>query len=458
VLLGTPPAAAEQDKDLDLIPEAIQRPPDASAAPTAPATVDARQRLYLESAVIGTARRGGLVVPFPPPLPASWEDRLFFDARKEWTLSDRASVTYSGRLNLRAGDEIDTPSHQNVRHDFREGFVSWEPADRDYLDLGRINLKNGVALGFNPTDFFKTRAVVEPLTADPTVLREDRLGTVMLRGQLVREGFAAGFAVAPDLAEQSRIYTNDTLPSFDPMLDRTNAHNRFLVTATPKIAGDVAPEFLVYHETNRTQIGTNLTEAVGQKTVLYLEWAGGRRASLIDDALRFGRQTGSLPLTAPSILPETSRTTFQNDLSVGASYTTEDKITFNLEYHLHEAGFTRADWRNWFARGHAGNPATAAQLWYLRAYALDQQEPLSRHTAFLRANWVDAFVPKLELTALATVDLYDGSGTAQLTADYYLTDAWTVGALAAGNFGGAHADFGSLPTAASVLFKVARYF
>jgi len=55
------------------------------------------------------------------------------------------------------------------------GYASWEPLDRTYLDLGRINLKSGVALGFNPTDFFKTRAVVEPLSADPSVLREDRL-------------------------------------------------------------------------------------------------------------------------------------------------------------------------------------------------------------------------------------------------------------------------------------------
>jgi hypothetical protein len=83
---------------------------------------------------------------------------------------------------------------------------------------------------------------------------------------------------------------------------------------------------------------------------------------------------------------------------------------------------------------------------------------VARHTAFVRVNWVDAFVPKLELTALATLDLYDGSGSAQLTADYYLTDAWTIGALAAGNFGSARSDFGSLPTAASVLLKIVRYF
>jgi regulation of enolase protein 1 (concanavalin A-like superfamily) len=36
-----------------------------------------------------------------------------------------------------------------------------------------------------------------------------------------------------------------------------------------------------------------------------------------------------------------------------AAYTTESRITFNLEYHFNQAGFARADWRNWFAAGHA---------------------------------------------------------------------------------------------------------
>ena len=121
-------------------------------------------------------------MPFPPPTPASWEDRLFLDSRDEWNLGDNVTLTYSGRFNLRAANDMPFPSHENVLNDLREAFVSWQPADGTWIDLGRINLKSGVAVGYNPTDFFRTRAVVEPLTADPTVLREDRLGTLMLLG------------------------------------------------------------------------------------------------------------------------------------------------------------------------------------------------------------------------------------------------------------------------------------
>lgn len=456
--LGTEAALADENSDLDLIPPAATQPqrPAAAASPGgAP-----NQRIYLEDAFTATARRGDLLVPFPPPKPALWQERVFADARKEWTLDDRLNFTLSDRFNLRAQDNLDVPTHENAINDFREAYLSWEALDRTYLDAGRINLKSGVAVGYNPTDFFKTRAVVDPLSVDPTVLREDRLGTAMGLGERIWQGGTLTVAVAPKLREPTPVYNDTDLRSFDPSLDRTNAHDRFLLKGSADLADDVAPELLVYHEGNRTSFGTNITESIGQKTVVYAEWAGGRRPSLIDEALRYGHQTGTLPPTASSPLPEESSRQFQNQLSIGGSYTTESKITFNLEYHFNQAGFSRRDWNNWFRAGSVStaSAATTKQLWYIRSYAAEQQDPLSEHSLFLRADWVDAFVPRLELTGFINTDLYDGSSLVQATANYYLSDAWTIGALVTADPGRAHSDFGSLPQAASVLFSLARYF
>src|SRR5262249_20134803 len=137
-------------------------------------------------------------------------------------------------------------------------FVSWEPLSRTFLDAGRINLKSGVALGFNPTDFFKTRAVVEPLSADPTALREDRLGTLMVRAQHIWEGGATTFAFAPALYRPSPVFSNTNLRSLAPSFDRTNAHDRLLVKGTAALFGDFSPELLVYREGSRTTFGANL--------------------------------------------------------------------------------------------------------------------------------------------------------------------------------------------------------
>jgi hypothetical protein len=446
--LGTHAAVA--DDELDRIPAATQPPPQTPS--------DANQRFYIQDDVIGTTRRNNLLVAYPPPPPARWEERLFGDARVDWSLSNDLSLVYSGRLNLRAEDGLDFPNHEDIRHDFREGYLAWKVDGETFLDVGRINLKSGVALGFNPTDFFKTRAVVEPLSADPSVLREDRLGTLMLYGQHLWENASLTLAAAPKVTDPSTVYLNTNLPSFNPMFDRTNSETRFLAKGSANLFDDFSPEVVVFSDNGHWSYGTNLTRGLGQQIVAYLEWAGGDGIDLADEALQYGKDTGTIPLAAPSPLPSDATRYFQNDAAVGFSYTTESKITFNLEYHYHQAGFSDADWTRWFGAGALRNPAVDAELWYIRGYAEEQQEPTARQEAFLRADWIDAFVEDLEITAFINMDLRDNSSFTQVTADYYLSREWTLGALATASFGDKRSDYGSLPTGGSFLIRVSRYF
>jgi hypothetical protein len=438
------------DNDLDRIPQ--------TAPPPASPSGNANQKIYLQDDVIGTVRRNDLVVPFPPPLPARWEERLFADARVDWSLGSNVRFVLSDRFNLRAEDGVDFPSHENIRNDFREGYLAWEADNATFLDIGRINLKSGVALGFNPTDFFKTRAVVEPLSADPSVLREDRLGTLMLTGQHLWEHAALTIAAAPKITNPSPIYLNTNLPSFNPMFDRTNAATRILAKGSAELFEDFAPEILVLSDNGHWSYGANLTRGLGQQIVAYLEWAGGDSTDLVTSALNFGKMTGTIPPAAPSLLPSDSTPYFHNDVAAGFSYTTQSKITFNFEYHYHQAGFSDADWTHWFGAGALHNSAADAELWYIRGYAVDQLQPTARQEAFLRADWTDAFVEDLEITAFVNTDLRDYSSFAQATADYYVSREWTVGALAAASFGGKRTDYGSLPDSVTVLIRVSRYF
>lgn len=457
---ANPPAApaSKENQDLELIPPPPQATP--GAAEKAAAQGGGAQRLYAENAFTADSRRGDLLVPAPPPPPFNWQERLFVDAREQWSPGGGVRFYLSDRLNLRAENDLSFPTQENVINDLRELYVSTEVAARTYLDAGRINMKSGVALGYNPTDYFKTRAVVEPLSADPTVLREDRLGTVMVRAERIWEAATLTAVFAPKLKDPSPIYSNLDLPSFDPTLDRTNAANRALVKSSLNIAPDFSPEILIYREGAITQLGANLTATLGQRVVAYLEWSGGRQAPLIARALAFGRETGTLPASAPDPFAGSTSANFQNQLAIGASCTLGRSVTLNLEYHGNTAGFSGADWNQWFAlgSGRSARDPLVQKLWYLREYALDQQQLTSRRALFLRADWVDAFVPKLELTALADADPHDGSALVQLSAQYYPADKWTVGGQLIGYLGSRHSDFGNLPVAGSVLVSVARYF
>jgi hypothetical protein len=445
------PAVAQEDSDLALIPPDSQSPPKIAQSRSG-------QNLYLENALTVVSLRGDLPVVAPPSY--DWQERLLLDARENRQLGRRAHFIFSDRLNLRAESDLSFPDRESVVNDFREAYMEWRLADQTYLALGRINLKSGIALGYNPTDYFKARTVSEPLSADPTVLREDRLGTVMLRFQHISSGGSITLAFAPRLRRQSPIYSNTELPSFDPMLGRTNPDNRFLLKGGADLSRYMSPEVLIYHDSQGTRVGLNLSMALGQRVVAYLEESAGRRRDLIAEALGFGRATGALPEDAPDEPPPSPGNSLKNELAVGASYTTSNSVTWNLEYHLNQAGFTSKDWSRWFAIGsnHETPPAIANELWYIRGYAADQQQQGTEQAAFIRADWTDAFGLNLELSGFVNVDLRDGSGQAQGEAEYYLSNAWTIGLLAAGDFGSPRSDFGSLPAAYSVLLSLKRYY
>jgi hypothetical protein len=363
-------------------------------------------------------------------------------------------LVLSGRAELRAADDLPFPTHENARVDVRELYGSWHPTEGLFLDVGRVNVRSGVAIGYNPTDFFKTRTVVEPLSVDPAVLREDRLGVLLARVQYVWSKGSLSAAFAPKLESQSSLYDDAKLPSLDPMLDRTNAHNRLLVKGNLDVVSGFSPELLLYVEDGSVRAGANVTQTIGQSVVAYAEWSAGQQQSLISEAFSSGLQTGTLPPALSYVLPTGGSSSVQQSASAGLSYATESKQTFWLEYHLYQPGFSRGDWQTWFGSG----AALPAPFWYVRAYALDRQEPVSKHSLFFRADWQDAFVLNLELSAFANVDLYDGSTLAQFTAAYALSDHWSFSVIGAVNAGGRRTDFGSLPQVATALVTARLYF
>lgn len=437
--------ALAQDADLDRIPEALQ--------PGSLEPVRSHGRYALEEVPAAAGRRSDLAVPFPSPV-ASWTNRLSLDALDAWHLGDRVTLTFSDRANAIAESDFAFLSRQSLRNDLREAYATWEPAPERFVEAGRINLRNGVALGYNPTDFCKPRSAIGTASLDPTVIRENRLGSAMLRGQALWDGGSAMLALAPKLAAPSPL--GATRMGFDPRFDRTNGSERALLALSLDIA-DLAPQALLFREAGETRAGLNLSHGIGQSVVAYAEWAGGRQADLIAQALRFGKATGSFPAAFAGPLAGDASRRFRNDLSLGASWTSAAKITVTLEYHYHQAGFSRADWRNWFDTG-SRQASLAAPLWFIRGFAADQQQPVTREQAFIRAVWTDAFVDDLELGAFAVVDLYDGSSLAQLSASYFLSKDWTIGAYVAANLGGRRSEHGSLPQATSATLRLVRYF
>lgn len=447
--------ATGQNSDLDLIPQSVLQPQaEARSAPRGGG------RFYLEDAFSRAWLDSDLAVPLPPNLPQAAgytrQNRSSFDAMDQWTLAPHWIASLSDRFNLFEQSDLDLDSSRTAGNDLREAYLTWEPLERRYLEGGRINLREGVALGFNPTDFFRARTQVAQASLDPSALREDRLGSFMLRAQGIWNGGSASLVYAPQLQSPRPLQAPPPV-AFNPQIDRTNGASRLMATLSWEML-DLSPQFLLFREGSQTRFGLDLSRTVGQSMVAYAEWAGGRQLTEAAQALAFAARTGGLPPQVPPLPGGTARS-FRNDVSVGASWTGSAKVTLNLEFHYHQAGFSDDQWRDWFAEGTAGasQPLVLDSLWYVRAYASDRQDPLTRRRIFLRADWVDAFVERLELSGFALVD-NDGSTLAQASASYAWSDRWSSAAYVTGYFGGPRTEFGSLPQRGSAIVSVTRYF
>jgi hypothetical protein len=441
--------AAASGDDVDLIPKEVTAAEP--AAPEAEKGASFRARWFVEDAPSASTEPREVPVPYPPSQASRWQNRASVDASLSWRPAKPIALTLSGRLNVFAQDGMSILSPDTIRVDLREAYATWQPIRDFFVEAGRVNVREGVALGFNPTDFFKTRTLVDQSSLDPSVIRQNRLGTVMVRAQAIGAGISVSAAVAPKLASPPPLIESDPI-GVDPHIGAMNGAWRAEAALGFEVA-DLSPKVLGYLEAGRSRIGFNASRPIGDAVIAYAEWAGGLEKSLATRAAGFGKQTGTLPQNAPTVPPDSGATSFRNDLAAGFSWTIAATLTLNAEYHFHQGGFTHADWSYWFS-----HPAEAKQLWFVRGYANDQQEPVSQHQLFARLAWPRFLSPDLEVDGFAFVSLIDGSVLSQLSLSDYLSKDWTLAAFISGNFGAPRSERGSFPHPANLILQITRYF
>jgi hypothetical protein len=457
--LATALAQDADDNALDRIPAAAIAAPAAVAVPVIPTARGGRNASYfVEEAPEYSQNRSTLVVPVPGGSGPQWVNRLFVDGRSQWDLTDSLTAAHSERMEFFVQNEEAFPAENTLNYDLREAYLSWSPdPDRGwFLDVGRINIRSGVAYAFNPTDFFRKQSVVDETSQDPSVLRDNRLGTLMLRGQHFMDRGALTAIFAPKL--YSELPVGQTIPALDPELRRTNADYRAALTASYNFGHDLNPQAIVFHEGSAWAYGLNLARGFGNQTTAYLEWSGSRRNSLVDESMAYAVETGTFGSVSPPI-PSDGTRRFYQDLATGLSYTTKANVNFIVEYDFHQAGLSGADWTQWFASGAAAAPGSELvdKLWYVRAYAQAEQEPINRQTLFLRVARDDWPVPKLSLAALSIVDLEHASSLEQLEVDYGFSNRFGMELMYQGTLGKPRSDYGSSPVEHSYLFNLKLY-
>lgn len=309
----------------------------------------------------------------------------------------------------------------------REAYLSWQPEPDRALDGGRINARYGVATGYNPTDYFRSGANRSILAIDPASLKKNRQGSVMLRGQALWSGGSFTAIASPHLADQA----SDTSFSWD--LGATNRQDRWLLAYSQQLGESLTPQWLLYGENAQApQLGFNLTGLLGQATVAYVEWSGGRSPSQLAQALQ-----------------GVDDTAFHSRLATGLTITTERKISLTAEYDFNGAAPTAEAWTA------LAQQAPLAYARY-RTWAQSQQDLPTQQSVFLYVSWQDALVNQLDLNAMLRHNLDDHSQLVWLEARYHLSHS-DLALQWQRNSGTSGSEFGALQQE-QVLQVLLRYF
>ncbi len=331
---------------------------------------------------------------------AAHSTKLFFEgavgnASQRYTSDSvnlgRASIDFSHSARLAPGlravvsDRLDyfdpvIAGTDTAVNSLREAYLSWQPeGGSTVLELGRINLRYGPAYGYNPTDFFRDGSLRSLTSANPFAMRENRLGSVMLRGQKLWSGGSLSVAYSPKLADA---------PSADGWnLDfgATNNRDRGLVALSTQISQSVSGQVLAYKEQGMSAtLGASLTALLSDAAVAHLETSRGSEPDLLSRALG---------------LPSTTAT--RNRFAGGLTYTTLGKLSVTAEYQYNGFALDASDWT-------ALGATPANQVAYeLEAQRLQELVPRQAYLFYLSQK--SLFLKDLDLTAFMRINANDHS-------------------------------------------------
>ena len=309
----------------------------------------------------------------------------------------RFSIDISHTARLSAGwravisdrlDQIhprDPAGADETVNSLREAYLSWQPEGGSSLvQFGRINLRYGPGYGYNPTDFFRDGSLRAVTTADPFALRENRLGSVMLRAQ------------------------------------STNNRDRGLIALGTKFSQSVSSQLLLYKQGGLPPaLGANMTVLVSDAATAHLEWSRGKEPSLLSRAMVLN----ALPVT-------------RNRFVGGVTYTTLGKLSLTAEYQYNGFGTSKADWG-----ALAGTPGI--QLSYLRE-SLRLQELAARQAFLLYITQKGFGLKDLDLTAYIRFNPNDNSRLAWVELRHHWSN-FDLTLQYQRNIGSSTSEFGILP-------------
>lgn len=339
------------------------------AAPESPIAGTRDARIFVEGAMGSASQRY---------LPESRNlGRVSFDFSYAAALSPGLRAVFSDRVDHMYPVNAGTDATVNS---LREAYLSWQPEARNTsIDLGRLNLRYGPGYGYNPTDFFRDSSVRTRTTANPFALRENRLGSVMLRAQHMWSEGSLSVVYSPKLDDAA------SPQGWSLDLGATNNRDRGLIALSTQFSQRVNTQVLVYKEQGMSPtLGASLTALLSDAAVAHLEGTYGSEPDLLSRALG-----------------ATGASAARNRLVGGVTYTTLSKLSVTAEYQYNGFALSQSDWAV------LGAAPTTQVAYLLEAQRRQDLAPRNAYLVYLTQKSMG--LKNLDLTAFLRVNAGDHS-------------------------------------------------
>ena len=387
------------------------------AAPEAPVEGKQSAKIFIEGALGNASQRY---------LP---ESRDFRRTSLDFSHTARLSPGLRAVISNRIDDIHPTGADVDATvNSLREAYMSWQPqAANTMVEAGRVNLRYGPGYGYNPTDFFRDGSLRTQTTANPFALRENRLGSVMLRAQHLWSDGSLSVAYSPKLADRPNA------DGWSVDLGSTNNRGRVLVALSTQYSQRISSQALIYKEPGMSaSLGGSLTALLSDAAVAHVEASHGSEPDLMSRALA-----------------QTSAAATRNRFAGGITYTTLSKLSVTAEYQYN--GFA-LDQSSWSALG----TRPTNQVAYLLE-AQRRQELASRNAYLIYVTQKSLVLKSLDLTAFLRVNSGDRSKLVWAELRHHWRN-FDLALQLQRHIGGSTSEFGILPDRRIVQALVNYYF
>ncbi|SFR40069.1 hypothetical protein [Litoreibacter janthinus] len=369
-------------------------------------------------------------------------------------LSDRASLLFNLRGRIERAEGQTFSLDQSVNLDVQELAISYTVSPQVSLQFGRINIRNGVAVGFNPTDWFKDNSLVTAESAAPADRRRERLGVFAVTGTATVGNTLLQMGYRPKISASTGSVFSD-MDSIGLGLDRTNPSDAFFIKATPQFGSNLSVTGNFLLNDGDPGLGFEVSGTIGDNLVLYGEAFAEKRLSIASEALAGGLGSAAFQQG----LGVSNQKDWELTAALGLNWALPQSfvgardISVVLEYHLNTAGLTGSQIDTLASATGADGLAAGA----VYGTASRRQEPLARNQIFTRIAWND-FWGDSDLSALGFYVPADGSGLAQISVDVPIGQNATLNLRGISTFGSSTSIYGANPTRRSLQLGMTYVF